>query len=86
MLGGAGGAPGQPARPPAGTMESPSSLRGHLFPGDRLVVKFPGDPGYGHERVVLWPAFADDVGANEWVILTERGDVYNEGFWIGLEQ
>ena len=53
-------------------------LRGHLLPGDKLIVKFPGDYGYGHERMVLWPVFADDAEANEWVIFTEAGHVYCE--------
>ena len=57
---------------------SASTLCGLLRPGDKLIVTYEGDPGYGHERLVLWPAFAGDDGADEYVILTAGGDMYSE--------
>ena len=33
---------------------------------------------YGHERLILWPTFAGDSGADEYVILTGDGDLYAE--------
>ena len=85
MQGAAGGAVGASSRPKPGTMVPASSLRGHLLPGDRVIVKFANDPGYGHERLILWPVFAQDEKACEWVILTEAGDLYSEGVedWTG---
>ena len=61
-----------------GTVVSGSSLHGPLLPGDRLVVRFEDDRNYGHERLVLWPVFAGDNGASEYVILTADGDMYSE--------
>ena len=44
-----------------------------LVPGTRLVVRFLNDPGYWHERLVLWP-----VTRSRYVILTGDLDCYVE--------
>ena len=43
-----------------------------LKPGDRVFVKYDGDPHW-HERIVVWP-----VGGGTFAILTPDDDVYCE--------
>lgn len=50
----------------------------HLRPGLRLLVTFEGEPGWHHERVLLYPWLGD-----QWIILMPDGDEYAEalGWW-----
>ena len=46
-----------------------------FLPGQRLLVEFDEDPGYSHERLLLWPVFSDE---EEWIVLTPHWDRYLE--------
>jgi hypothetical protein len=43
-----------------------------LRTGDRIVVRYDGEPGF-HERLLLWP-----LGGSSWVICTPDFDTYEE--------
>ena len=49
-------------------------------PGSRLIVQYPDlvDPGWAHERLVLWPCAGDVNGVSTSIVLTPDGDVYEE--------
>ncbi|CAK0898545.1 unnamed protein product, partial [Prorocentrum cordatum] len=42
-------------------------------PGTQLLVSFVSDPGFRHERVIVWPCHEDS-----WVVYTGGGDLYVE--------
>ena len=42
-------------------MSAATSWQNHLVPGDRLVVTFDGDPGWAHERLIVWERFEPAV-------------------------
>ena len=55
----------------AAAVPAAGGLRG--LPGDLFLVRFELDPGWDHERLLLWP-----VTNTEWMILTPDGDCYSE--------
>ncbi|CAK0831168.1 unnamed protein product, partial [Prorocentrum cordatum] len=56
---------------------------GRLTPGLHVGVYYPSDPGFWHERVLLWPASGDAV-PRHWYVVTPDSDVYAEGMASGL--
>ena len=71
LVDGAGAA--EPALSPAQGGPGVALQRRHLLPGRRLLVRFEDDPGYWHERVLLWPSWE-----HAWWITTGDGDTYEE--------
>ena len=49
-------------------------------PGSHLIVRYPDpvDPGWAHERLVLWSCAGDVTGVTTSIVLTPDGDVYEE--------
>ena len=58
-----------------------SRLGPQYRPGTRLLVTFAEDPGYWHERLVLYPA-----SLRSWAIMTPHGDEYveHEDWWTSV--
>ena len=69
-----GGAAGGPITPRGEAVElSQDELKSQLQPGLRLLVTFPGDPGYFHERIV-----GAEVFPGHMMISTPHGHEYTE--------
>ena len=63
----------------AGRGAGARSYRERLLPGSRVLAAFRDDPGFYHERVMLWPiSQGGRRGTDEWVIRTSDGDEYSE--------
>ena len=61
---------------------------GGWLPGQKLVVKFRADPGFWHERLLIYPCHGSNATRRgSWFILTGDGDFYveNVGDWRSCE-
>ena len=55
-----------------------SVLSADRRPGTRWLVEYPEDPGWAHERFLLWPCAGGAGGVSSGIYLTPDGDLYEE--------